>query len=91
MGAGGWGEWARAGWGEAWNRRAPVKVPPEWPPPPVLASLPELVEAPWFMSRNVVAPHLGLLGDPKENDLGFQQSRGGEAPAALTGAERPWA
>lgn len=40
-------------------------------PPPVRASLPELVEAPWFMSRNVVAPHLGLLGDPEENDLGF--------------------
>lgn len=34
LGAGGWGEWARAGWGEAWNRRAPVKVPPERPPPP---------------------------------------------------------
>lgn len=33
------GERDRAGWGEAWNRRAPVKIPLERSPPPLLASL----------------------------------------------------
>lgn len=77
-------DWARAGgerglgagWGEAWNRRAPVKVPPEWLPPPLLTSLPELLEAPWLLSHNVVAPHLGLLEVPERSDLGFQQIDG---------------
>lgn len=40
------GERRLAGWGEAWNRRAPVKVPPEPPlPPPLLEFLPGLLEA----------------------------------------------
>lgn len=41
------------------------------------------------MSQNAAAPHLGLLGAPKSSDLGFQQSRWGEALSGLTGAEWP--
>lgn len=89
LGTSGWGEWARAGWGEAWNRRAPVKVPTERPPPPLLASIPEIVEAPWLRSQNVVALHLGLLGGPERNGPGFRQRRGRDALAGLTGATRP--
>lgn len=44
IGRGRVGRVGRAGWGEAWNRRAPVKVPPERSPPPLLASLPGLLE-----------------------------------------------
>lgn len=46
---------ARAGWGEAWNRRAPVKVPTGRPPPPLGAPLSERPGPPQPPSRSRTA------------------------------------
>lgn len=83
-------DWARAGGesagrGAAWIRRAPVKVPPGRPPPPVPASLPGLLagssaHVPRIMSCRPFA--LACVA-PERNGFRCQRSRGETRPLAL--------
>lgn len=91
LGTSGWGEWARGVWGEAWNRRAPVKVPPEQPPPLLFAFVLGLLLAP--AAQVILCPVVlygSLLGTPPTPRKKTINISDAEAPTGLTGAKWAW-
>lgn len=83
MGRHWWGEPARAGWGEAGNRRAPAKVPPGPAPQPPTPPLPSPTTAAGAHARRRPGRSCGTgrpsgrwvvpgryLGDPRGRDSG---------------------